>query len=230
MKKKTWITLILALIVCALLYVFVFSRVTAAQIRDTLAASGNFAPFLYVLAFTLLPAVFFPVAILALAGGLLFGLWQGSLLTFIGAMLNCTLMFLLGRYTMRDRLQAYVREKLNPVWQERLAKSGGREGFFLLISLRLIPLVPYNLINYAFSLTEMSLRNYLIASAIGIIPGTVVFINIGDKAIDLRSPAFWLSIGLLVLLIILTALGSKLLFPAESKKRGEVTNGRKETD
>jgi len=69
------------------------------------------------------------------------------------------------------------------------------------VVLRLIPAVPYDLINYAFGLTGMGLSQYLLASAIGIIPGTLVFINIGDKALDPASPAFWAAIGLLVLLL-----------------------------
>ena len=92
----------------------------------------------------------------------------------------------------------------------------------LLVILRLIPAVPYNLINYTFGLTSMSLGTYLAASAIGIIPGTVVFINIGDKALDPASPGFWLALGLLALLLAGTAWLGRRLFPAgEDNKKGE---------
>ena len=113
--------------------------------------------------------------------------------------------------------------KLSPRWRERLARAGGREGFLLLVVLRLIPAVPYNLINYAFGLTPMSLGTYLAASAIGIIPGTVVFINIGDKALDPTAPAFWGSLALLGLLLAVTLLLGRRLFPNDNKKKGRKT-------
>ena len=57
--------------------------------------------------------------------------------------------------------------------------------------------MPYNLINYAFGLTDISFGAYMLASGLGIIPGTFVFINIGDKAQQTASPAFWIALGLL---------------------------------
>lgn len=128
------------------------------------------------------------MAVLALAGGLLFGLWWGSVYTFIGAVLNCALMFLLARYVGRSQVQRLVEQKLSPQWQRRLQMADGKEGFLLLIILRLIPAVPYNLINYTFGLTGISFSSYLLASAIGIIPGTFAFINIGDKTLEAVPP------------------------------------------
>ena len=68
----------------------------------------------------------------------------------------------------------------------------------------------------------MGLPQYLLASAVGIIPGTLVFINIGDKALDPSAPAFWLAIGLLVLLLAATALLGRRLFP-DTTENGEET-------
>ena len=64
----------------------------------------------YIGLFTLLPAFFFPVAVLALAGGLLFGLVRGSIYTFVGALLNCALMFLLARYVGRENIRALIQK------------------------------------------------------------------------------------------------------------------------
>ena len=222
MKGKTILTGVLALAVLGLCWLF-FSRISPQDLRDLLSGCGGWAPAAYIGLFTLLPAAFFPVAVLALAGGLLFGLWAGSVYTFIGAMLNCALMFLLSRHVGREAMTGYVTRKLSPRWRERLARAGGREGFLLLVVLRLIPAVPYNLINYAFGLTPMSLGTYLAASAIGIIPGTVVFINIGDKALDPTAPAFWGSLALLGLLLAVTLLLGRRLFPNDNKKKGRKT-------
>ena len=131
-------------------------------IRETLSGLGSWAPVVYMAMFAVLPAFFFPVAVLALAGGLAFGLWQGALYTFIGAVVNCSVMFWMARYWGRERIRAIIGEKLAPPWQKRLSKLEGKEGFLLLIVLRLIPAVPYNLINYAFGLTGMKYPAYIL--------------------------------------------------------------------
>ena len=133
-----------------------------------------------------------------------------------------------------------VEQKLSPQWQRRLQMADGKEGFLLLIILRLIPAVPYNLINYTFGLTGISFSSYLLASAIGIIPGTFAFINIGDKTLEAGSPSFWIAIILQIIFglhlkilpisglytMVVTGLLGKKLFPGQknatsSKKNGE---------
>lgn len=226
MKHKKTAVLLVLLIALAALTWKLSTWLTPQQLQQALQQTGGWAPALYIGLFILLPAFFFPVAVLALAGGLLFGLWWGSVYTFIGAVLNCALMFLLARYVGRSQVQRLVEQKLSPQWQRRLQMADGKEGFLLLIILRLIPAVPYNLINYTFGLTGISFSSYLLASAIGIIPGTFAFINIGDKTLEAGSPSFWIAIGLLVLLLALTGLLGKKLFPGQknatsSKKNGE---------
>ena len=213
--KKNW-KLILALCALAGGSWLLFSGVPAEDIHRIIAGFGPWAPAAYMAAFAVLPAFFFPVAVLALAGGLLFGLWWGSVYTFLGAMVNCSVMFFLSRTIGREPVRALVESKLSRRWQQRLAAAGGRGGFGLLVVLRLIPAVPYNLINYGFGLTSMGYGTYLLGSAIGIIPGTLVFINIGDKAMELTSPGFWTAIGLLVLLLAVTAALGKKLFPDQA--------------
>ena len=212
MRHSKRIMVALTIVLLALLTWYGSTILTPQQIRDLLDGLGFWAPLAYIGLFTVLPAFFFPVAVLALAGGLLFGLWEGALYTFIGAVLNCSLMFLSARYVGRKQVEMLIQRKLSPVWQQRLAKIGGREGVPLLIMLRLIPAVPYNLINYTFGLTGMPYGIYILASAIGIIPGTFAFINIGDKALEVGSPDFWLAIGLLALLLAVTGLLGKILY------------------
>lgn len=226
MKHKKTAVLLVLLIALAALTWKLSTWLTPQQLQQALQQTGGWAPVLYIGLFILLPTFFFPVAVLALAGGLLFGLWWGSVYTFIGAVLNCALMFLLARYVGRSQVQRLVEQKLSPQWQRRLQMADGKEGFLLLIILRLIPAVPYNLINYTFGLTGISFSSYLLASAIGIIPGTFAFINIGDKTLEAGSPSFWIAIGLLVLLLAVTGLLGKKLFPGQknatsSKKIGE---------
>ena len=204
----------------AALSIWLGSLVTPQQLQDAISCCGSWAAVAYIGLFTVLPAFFFPVAVLALAGGLLFGLLWGSIYTFLGAILNCTLMFLLARYAGRDKVEQLIQKKLSPVWQARLRNLNSGSGFALLVILRLIPAVPYNLINYAFGLTSMSYGTYILGSALGIIPGTLAFINIGDKALDVTSPEFWIAIGLLLLLLAVTGFLGKKYFP-NNNRNGE---------
>lgn len=220
MKNRKTLIVLLAFGALAAVCIYVGTAVTPQQLQTAISSTGNWASLAYIGLFTLLPAFFFPVAVLALAGGLLFGLWWGSVYTFIGAMLNCAVMFLLSRYVGREKVEQLLRDRLSPFWQEKLKNLEGRPGFLILVILRLIPAVPYNLINYAFGLTGMRFTAYLIGSAIGIIPGTLAFINIGDKALDVTSPDFWIAIGLLGLLLAVTSILGKFAFP-EHKKNGE---------
>ena len=218
MKKK------ILLLLCALgavgLCWYLGNLITPQQLQSALQGLGNWAAAAYIALFAVLPAFFFPVAVLALAGGLLFGLLWGSIYTFLGAVLNCTAMFFLARYAGRRQVETLIQKKLSSQWQQRLRGLEGRTGFWLLIILRLIPAVPYNLINYAFGLTAMPYRVYILASALGIIPGTLAFINIGDKAMDITSPDFWIALALLGLLLLVTALLGKIAFP-KNEKNGE---------
>ena len=196
-----------------LLPAFVFSGTSSQGIQSLIASFGIFAPVAYIVLFALLPVVFFPVAVLAVAGGLLFGLGWGSVYTLIGASVNCALMFLLSRSVGQKRVQTLVEQRVSPSWQARLKQADGRNGFLLLFLLRLIPAVPYGLINYTFGLSKIRFWPYMLASVIGIIPGTLVFINLGDKALDLSSPSFWIAVGLIVALFAITLLLGKKLFP-----------------
>ena len=225
MKHKKTAVLLVLLIALAALTWKLSTWLTPQQLQQVLQQTGGWAPVLYIGLFVLLPAFFFPVAVLALAGGLLFGLWWGSVYTFIGAVLNCAMMFLLARYVGRSQVQRLEEQKLSPQWQRRLQMADGKEGFLLLIILRLIPAVPYNLINYTFGLTGISFSSYLLASAIGIIPGTFAFINIGDKTLEAGSPSFWIAIGLLVLLLAVTGLLGKKLFPGQKNATSSKKNG-----
>lgn len=217
MKFRKVLVFLLVFGAVAVLSAWAGSVVSPQQLQEVIGRSGSWAAVAYIGLFAVLPAFFFPVAVLALAGGLLFGLWWGSLYTFIGAILNCTLMFFLARYVGRAQVEALIQKKLSPKWQQSIQNLNSRGGFLLLVVLRLIPAVPYNLINYAFGLTAMSWRTYIIGSAIGIIPGTLAFINIGDKAMDVTSPEFWIAIGLLVLLLLITGFMGKKCFPQNTE-------------
>jgi len=201
---------------CAALYWALFRDMTAEQLRAYIQSFGSLAPLVYILAFTLLPVVFVPAQLLAPLSGLLFGLWGGCCYTLIGALLNSGLMFLISRYLMGDSLGAWLERRCPQKWRPALFSADGSNGFSLILLLRLIPAVPYNVINLGAGLTKIPFRQYLPASALGMIPGVFVYVNLGDKAADFSSPAFILAVLLLAALTAASLALARALRPGGS--------------
>ncbi|MGX7112001.1 TVP38/TMEM64 family protein [Gemella cuniculi] len=179
---------------------------------------GVAAPIIYILMFALLPIFFFPVPILAVAGGVAFGFVEGSLLTFLGASINCYLMFILSRRFGREYVRNYLEKKMKPEHHARIFGVSDEKLMMSLVILRLIPLVPYNMINYGYGLTNISLTKYMVASVLGIIPGTVVFLNFGATSTNIFSKEFLIASLLVILLTIGSIYLSKLIEKREQKK------------
>ncbi|MBI4208193.1 MAG: TVP38/TMEM64 family protein [Deltaproteobacteria bacterium] len=158
-----------------------------ALLRSFLASIENLGPqgpilfaFIYIAACVL----FIPGSILTLGAGVVFGVVKGSILVSIAATLGATAAFLVGRYFARDWVAHKIEgnEKFKAI-DEAVAK----EGWKIVGLTRLSPLFPFNLLNYAYGLTRVSLRDYFFASWVGMIPGTILYVYIGSLAGDLAS-------------------------------------------
>ena len=137
--------------------------------RPVASAAGFIA--LYAVA---VAASFPGAAIITVAGGLLFGVVLGAALAVTGATLGASLLFLAARGALRPLLAARAGGLM-----ERLRPGLERDGFLYVVSLRLIPVVPFWLINLAASLSGMRFRDFAAGTALGIIPGTTIFASIG---------------------------------------------------
>lgn len=179
------------------------------RVRELIIDSGTYGKWLYILLWVFLPIGFFPVPFLAFAGGMGFGLWEGSLLTFIGASLNLTFMFLISRYLFRQPVQKFLFQRY-PKSKEILSTENSHLKFVLALA-RIMPVIPYNIENYAFGLTDISLWDYLWVSLVCILPGTFIFVNVGDKALDPGDSSFGVSLILLALLVFGTAFFGKFI-------------------
>jgi uncharacterized membrane protein YdjX (TVP38/TMEM64 family) len=133
------------------------------------------APFAFVAGYALAIAVGVSGLVLTLAGGAVFGFWWGALLNSLGANLGATAAFWLARWLGRDGLNAVLGGRLAGI--DRVTQ---RSGFAWLLRLRLIPIVPFNLLNFASGLTAMPWPTYVVATAIGIVPGTLVYTFFAD--------------------------------------------------
>lgn len=137
-------------------------------------------------------------AILTLAAGAIFGLWAGTAIVSVASTLGACLAFLSSRYLLRDWVAARFGKRIAAI-----DRGIRRDGAFYLLSLRLIPVFPFFLVNLAMGLTAMRLAPYALASWIGMLPGTIVYVNAGtqiariETTSDILSPAL---IGSFVLL------------------------------
>jgi uncharacterized membrane protein YdjX (TVP38/TMEM64 family) len=177
---------------------------------ETIARLGPWGLALFVSLYAAATVLLLPAVVLTLGGGAVFGVVLGALAVWVAAMLGATAAFIIGRYLARE-------------WVERqLAARGGfraideavaREGWKIVLLTRLSPAFPFVLLNYAFGLTRVSLRAYVAASAVGMIPGIAMYVYLGSLAGSLaaavagagtQTPAQWalFGIGLLATIIV----------------------------
>jgi len=151
----------------------------AEQHREVAAA-------LFVAAYVLAAVLVLPGAILTVAAGLLFGLPLGVALTSAAATLGASAAFAVGRFAARDWVAQRVAAR--PRFHALVAVAGSR-GFLFVLLARLSPLIPYNLLNYALSVTSVRFRDYLLATWIGMLPAIVLYVYTGSIAKSLADPA-----------------------------------------
>jgi len=147
-----------------------------------------FGIYVLVTAFSLPGAV-----VMSLAGGALFGFWTGFVVISFASSIGATLACFASRYVLRDWVQARFGDKL-----ARVNEGMEREGAYYLFSMRLIPVFPFFLVNLLMGLTPMPLRTFYWVSQLGMLPGTVVFVNAGSQLSRIDSPSSILSPGLLL--------------------------------
>jgi uncharacterized membrane protein YdjX (TVP38/TMEM64 family) len=146
---------------------------------DWLGNLGAWGPVLFIAIYTVAAVLFIPGSILTLGAGALFGLALGSVCVSVGATLGATAAFLVGRYLARDAITRKIEgsEKFSAI-----DKAVAEEGWKIVFLTRLSPVFPFTLLNYAFGLTRVKLGHYVLASWIGMMPGTVLYVYLGSLA------------------------------------------------
>ena len=130
-------------------------------------------------------------------------------------------MFVISRRFGREWVKNYLKKKMTSKQHDRIFNVSDEKLMMSLVILRLIPLVPYNMINYGYGLTNISLSKYMIASVLGIIPGTVVFLNFGATSTNVFSKEFLIASLLVILLTVGSIYLSKLVEKREQQKKEE---------
>ena len=139
--------------------------------------------------------------ILSLTCGFLFGRWAGTVLVVLAASIGATLLFLAARYVFADS----ARKRLGALG-EKINAGFTRNAFSYMLFLRLVPAFPFFLVNLAPAFTSIPLRTYALATFIGIIPGTFVFVNLGEtlgRIDSLQGLVSWETLGAFALLGVL---------------------------
>jgi len=171
----------------------------------------------YFLIYVAATALSFPGAtIITLAGGAIFGLWQGLLIVSFASTVGAALAFLASRFVLRDWVEARFGQRLADI------NAGvNREGAFYLFSLRLIPVVPFFLINLLMGLTRMKVWTFYWVSQLGMLAGTAVFVNAGTQLAQLDSLQGILSpalLGSFVLLGIFPLIARRIVAAVQKRK------------
>jgi pyruvate/2-oxoglutarate dehydrogenase complex dihydrolipoamide dehydrogenase (E3) component/uncharacterized membrane protein YdjX (TVP38/TMEM64 family) len=171
----------------------------------------------YALLYTVVFALALPVgAVMTLAGGALFGVWLGALVVSFASSIGAALAFLASRYVLADTVRARFGARLGVV-----DKGVARDGAFYLFTLRLIPAIPPAAINLLFGLTKMRTWTFYWVSQLGMLAGTIVYVNAGTQLGKLDSLKGILSPGVIGSLVLLG------LFPLIAKKIVETVQRRK---
>ena len=167
-----------------------------ASIKGYIQSFGFCAPLVYILIFSLVHLSIIPNSLLGISGGALFGIYYGTLYTVIGALSGATLAFAISRYLGKSIAEKLIKQKAD--W---LNEHAEKNGFMIVFLLRLIPLIPFDAISYGAGLSKIRYMDFLGATCIGILPGVLVYSNIGDKSLDIYSADFYLSLAILALLV-----------------------------
>jgi len=155
---------------------------------------GAWGPIAYVLLYAIGPSFLVPGAVMTIAGGLAFGAMWGAVWSVVGANLGALVAFGAGRFLGRGLVERTIGDRFN-----KLLGRLARNGFYITLYLRIVPVIPYNAFNLLAGASPISFRDYFWASVIGMIPGTVLFAVLGDALWHPASPRFFIALGLIIL-------------------------------
>ncbi len=181
------------------------------QLVESIQGAGAIAPIAYVLLYALAAVAFVPGTVLTLSAGVIFGFVQGTVYAWLGATLGATMAFLAGRYLVRGWV---VQKIANRPRFQALDRAVSQAGFKIVLLTRLSPVFPFNLLNYAFGVTSVAGRDYVLGS-IGMLPITILYVYVGSLAgsltqvsttttVDPRLQWLYRAIGLLATLAVTT--------------------------
>lgn len=161
------------------LAVYLLGGINPAQLQAWLNQAGIWAPIIYIIIYTIATILVLPSTALNLTGGAIFGLWLGTLWTSIAAIIAAVVAFAFTRTVGRE----IITQKLAGRWQSMNAEIS-QGGLFYILAIRLLPIIPYGLVNFAAGLTSIRFRDYLIGTILGTVPGILPFVMLGSSGLQ----------------------------------------------
>jgi uncharacterized membrane protein YdjX (TVP38/TMEM64 family) len=189
---RRWVrpAVLVALVAVAVVVALTVGVPPVEEIRRRVAGSGPAAPVLYALLYAGLTLTPVPVSVVTIAGGVLFGVAVGLPAVLAGALVGAVAGFAVSRYLGRRTAARIGGQRL-----ARLDALLRRRGVVAVIAVRLVPLLPFTTLNIACGLTAVRLRDYVIGTAVGVLPGATAFVTIGAYGADPGSAPFLLAVG-----------------------------------
>ncbi|KMJ56869.1 SNARE associated Golgi family protein [Bacillus sp. LL01] len=168
---------LLVVLVGGLLFInYRYVSISTSSIREWILGFGAWAPFIYVILYTVRPLVLFPASVLSLGAGLAFGAFWGTVYTIIGATLGAALSFFVARKLGKNLA--------NRSWKGKAAgiqKNMEKQGFLYILILRLLPILNFDLISYAAGVSKVRFSHFILGTLLGIIPGTFAYNFLGSS-------------------------------------------------
>ncbi len=204
-RKNWWWKL--ALVGGLALGVFLLFRFTSLSLQDFtptrvkhfILQFGILSPVIFILLYALRGVVLvIPVGVMSLAGGLAFGKWLGTAYILIGATLGSSLSFLVARYLGRDFVEQKLLKGRIRQFDEKIKKNG----FKIILFMRLIPLFQYDALNFGAGLSKVKFRDYFFATLLGMAPGGFINATLGESLENPLSVQFFVALGFFVLLML----------------------------
>jgi len=169
----------MALIMIALILSFttgIHSYFTVEKIKTFIHSMGIWGPIAFILLYAVTSLFFFPASVLSTASGAIWGTYLGTFFTFFGAVLAAILPFFFARKLGRFFVKFMIKDTKLDICDRFISTHG----IFSVLVLRLVPIVPWDVVNYGSGLCGISFRHYLIGTAIGTIPGSFTYNLIGS--------------------------------------------------
>jgi len=217
---KKLVLLILFVLAIVAIYTFTPARDYLSQdglqkLQTIISSQGLWAPALFSIIYIFATVFALPGSVLTILGGLLFGALWGTAINLTSATIGASFCFMISRYVGREFVEKLLRKKSS---FEGLDEKIGKHGFYSVLYLRLIPLFPFNALNFGLGLTKVSFKDYVLASFIGMLPGCFAYTALGaaGQHVSLTSLESWQDYrvwGPFALVILLT------LIPKLIKKR-----------
>ncbi len=181
-SKKLIVAIGLFCIIATVVGIYLIGGINQQQLQLWLQKMGIWAPILYILIYSIATICILPSTPLNLSGGAIFGSVWGTVWTSIAAILAAVLSFIFSRTIGRD----LVRQKLAGKW-EKIDREMHQGGFFYMFAIRLLPLIPYGIVNFAAGLTAIKFRDYFFGTLLGTVPGILPFVMMGAGLTALKQ-------------------------------------------